>query len=76
MVAFDTQNETDAPDAVTKAATIKLAYNQKDIEVWFIQLEAMMKFRGVKHQWTKLQVLITLLPANVCSEVKHLLRVR
>ena len=67
MVAFDTQNEADAPDAVNKAATIKLEYNQKEIEFWFNQLEAMMKFSGVKHQWTKLQVLITLLPANVCS---------
>ena len=76
MVAFDTQNKADAPEAVTKAATIKLEYNQKEIDFWFNQLEAMMKFRGVKHQWTKLQVLITLLPANVCSEVKHLLRLR
>ena len=73
MVAFDTQNEADAPEAVTKAATIKLEYNQKEIEFWFNQLEAVMKFRGVKHQWT---VLITLLPANACSEVKHLLKVR
>ena len=76
MSAFDVQNEADAADAVTKAASIKIEYNHKEVEFWFNQIEAAMKFRGIKHQWTKLQVLITLLPAKVCSEVKHLLRVR
>ena len=74
MVAFDTENGTDPNDVHTKAAAIKLPYNDKNVEFWFTMLEAKMRFAGIQSQWTKLQVVITLIPMEVAEEIQHLLR--
>ena len=75
MADFDAENGNDPNDVYTKAAHIKLEYNPNNVEFWFNQIEAKMRFAGVASQWTKLQVLITLIPSNVSEEIKHLLRV-
>ena len=68
-------NGQDPNDVHTKASQIKLEYNHNQPEFWFNQLEAKMRFAGIESQWTKLQVVITLIPSTVAEEVKHLLRV-
>lgn len=75
MVDYDTENGTDPNDVHTKASQIKLEYNAGHVEFWFNQLEAKMRFAGIQSQWTKLQVVITLIPQSVAEEIKHLLRV-
>ena len=71
---YDTENGTDTADAPTKANGIKLEW-KSDVKFWLQTLEAKMKMAGVKSQYTKMQVVSCLLPANVADQVKHLLRI-
>ena len=70
MVKFEDEDEKDATGAYGKAAAIKLTYTPNDLKFWFSQVERMMKFSEVKAQFTKLQVLTSLLPRDFLEEVK------
>ena len=49
-------------------------WNEEDLEFYFNQIEIKMQAVGVKKQFTKLQVLSTILPQKVTNQVKPLLR--
>ena len=70
---YDTADEADPTDVHSKAATIKLEFNVKEVKFWFQQLEAKMRFAGIKSQWTKMQIVVSILPVDIASEIKDLL---
>ena len=70
MVNFDVENGTDDPGAQAKMGSIKTAFDPKDPEFFFMDLEAAMEFIGIKAQYTKRFCLMSLLPAEVKREIK------
>ena len=76
MADYEAANEADKPDALSKAINgMKglTAFDPNDINFFFNQVEIKMQAHGVLKQFTKLQVLTTVLPQNVFSEIKPLL---
>ena len=61
MVNYDQENATDGENAQKMLHTIKLDCDPEKIEMWFQILENKMAFVEIKSQWTKLQVLTSLL---------------
>ena len=76
MPNYDTQNGTDTAGAMENAVRNLKGYewNQDDLDNYFNQVEIKMQSVGVKKQFTKLQVLSTILPAKVTDRVKPILR--
>lgn len=74
-VPYERADEEDPADVHTKAATIKLEFQPDQVVFWFSTLEAKMRFAGIKSQWTKMQVVVTILPMQYASQIKDLLRV-
>ena len=73
---YDSENGTDATDAISKAGSLsKIEFRRKDCKFWIQQIEARMRLIGIKSQWTKMQVVSCLLPEDVAEQVKHLLRI-
>ena len=61
MVNYDQENASDGENAHNMLHTIKLDCDTEKIEMWFQILENKMAFLEIKSQWTKLQVLTSLL---------------
>ena len=61
MVDYDQENASDGENAHNMLHTIKLDCDTEKIEMWFQILENKMDFLEIKSQWTKLQVLTSLL---------------
>ena len=76
MVDYDAEDGTDKADAMFKAITALKGYKWEptDLNYYFNQVEIKMQTQGVLKQWTKLQVITTILPENVLSELKPILR--
>ena len=74
MVDFDMENGTDDPGAQAKMGSIKTAFDPKDPEFFFLDLEAAMAFIGIKAQYTKRFCLMSLLPAEVKRELKTVIK--
>ena len=73
---YDAAHADDEADgAMDKAiATLKnFHWMEEDLKFYFAQVEVKMKAAGVKSNFTKLQVLSTLLPKKVIEEIKHIL---
>ena len=73
---YDAENGVDKADALSKAINgMKglTAFDPNDIHFFFNQVEIKMQAHGVLKQFTKLQVLTTVLPQSVLSEIKPLL---
>ena len=72
---FETENGEDDDRALSEALRQLSNYqwNQNDLLFYFGQIEIKMAANGVKKQFTKFQVLSTIIPAHVIEEVKSLL---
>ena len=47
-MAFETENGTDEAGAHSKLSSVKVAYDPKDIDFFFINLESAMAYSGIK----------------------------
>ena len=76
IVPFETEDGTDDARALQEAChnLAKLQFNQCDLDFWFNQAEIKMQAVGVKKNYTKFQVLSTIIPEHVTNQVKKLLR--
>ena len=61
MANYDQENASDGENAHNMLHTVKLDCDTEKIEMWFQILENKMDFLEIKSQWTKLQVLTSLL---------------
>ena len=68
--------EGEADNAMDKAinALKNKEWGEDDLQFYFQQVEIQMKKAGVKNNFTKLQVLSTVLPKKVSDEIKSILR--
>ena len=74
---YEDENGVDDPTSAMQDAcrTIKgYQWDRNDLDFYFNQIEIKMQSCGVKKQWTKFQVLTTVLPKHVTDEVKKFLR--
>ena len=76
MVEFDAENGTDTANAMESAsrALKDFKWVGDDLPFYFQQIEARMASAGVKKQFSKFQILSTILPQHVILEVKQILR--
>ena len=76
MANYDEQDGVDGVDALQKAVAYLQRYphNQEDLKFYFQQVEVKMLSCGVKKNFTKLQVMSTILPEHVINAVKPILR--
>ena len=73
---FDAMHADDeAANAMEKAVNMlkNFQWNQEDIKFYFSQVEVKMKSAGVKSNFTKLQVLSTILPPKAINDIKAIL---
>ena len=74
-VKFQDQNEADDEDYYKKVSSLKnRLFNTAEPEFWFTSIESSLKHMGVKKQWSKREVLHSLLPDDVQVRVKHILK--
>ena len=74
---YDAQHADDeAANAMEKAVNMlkNFQWNQEDIKFYFSQVEIKMKSAGVKSNFTKLQVLSTILPPKAINAIKTILK--
>ena len=76
MANYDEQNGQDEDKAMqgAVAALRNFKFQEDDVPFFFQQLEIKMKSNGVKKNFTKLEVLTTVLPMKVINAIKPLLR--
>ena len=75
MAAFEAENGTDDADYYKKLASLKnRTFNKNEPDFWFTSFETSLKHIGVKSQWSKREVLHSLLPDDVQIVVKNILR--
>ena len=70
MAPYDQENGTDGEGATKAVFNIKQECDPKKIRMWFQILENKMQFAQIKAQWTKLQVLTTVLPAELLTHIE------
>ena len=75
-VNFEDEDGVDTAGAMREASAnlAKFNWDSEDLLFTFQQIEVKMSTVEVKKNWTKFQVLSTVLPKNVQEEVKHVLR--
>ena len=73
MVNYDMQSEEDDAGAIQNARDVKLPFNRQDVRLWFSLVESKMQFAGIKKQWSKRQVLVQLIPADLHNDFKQYL---
>ena len=74
---YDAQHADDeAANAMEKAVNVlkNFPWTQDDIAFYFSQVEVKMKTAGVKSNFTKLQVLSTILPPKAIHAIKNILK--
>ena len=78
MPNYDEQDGTDGANAMDNAIRALKGYefNYQNLDFYFNQIEIKMQAAGVKKNFTKLQVLSTILPQNVINEVMPLLMMK
>ena len=75
MVKFEDENGVDDADYYKKLSSLKNRnFNPKQVQFWFTSIEASLKHMGVKSQWSKREVLHSLLPDDVQVDVMHILK--
>ena len=70
MAPYDQENGTDGDGAMKAVFNIKQDCDPKKIKMWFQILENKMQFAQIKAQWTKLQVLTTVLPPHLLTHIE------
>ena len=78
IVAFEDKDGVDEARALQEACNqlARFKWNPTDLEFYFGQIEIKMAAVGVKKNFTKFQVLATIIPPEVMEEVKPLLRLK
>ena len=66
-VNFQDEDGTDGTNAATKAESIKIDIDRKNLKAWFQRLEIRLEFIQVKSQWLKRVVLENMLPADLAE---------
>ena len=74
IMAFETENGTDEAGAHSKLSSVKVAYDPKDLDFFFINLEAAMAYSGIKSQQTKIFCLLGILPNEVKTQFKGVIK--
>ena len=76
MADFETEDGKDEAKALQEALRNLQNYewNQEDLLFYFGQIEIKMAAAGVKKQFTKFQVLSSIIPSHVINQVKKFLR--
>ena len=76
IVNFEDEDGTDDANAMQEACRNlqRLEFEHNDLDFWFNQVEIKMSAVGVKKNFTKFQVLTTIIPKKVIDQVKPLLR--
>ena len=72
-MAFAAENGIDPEDVATKADTIKVPYDKKELIYWFQRLEIQLRIRKIQSQFWKRIVLEANLPPEVNETIKDLL---
>ena len=70
MAPYDQEDGTDGDGATKAMFDIRQECDPKKIKLWFQILENKMQFAQIHAQWTKLQVLTTVLPANLLTHIE------
>ena len=70
MANYDETNVADEAGAYQNARDIKIPFNKADIRLWFTLVESKMQFAGINRQWSKRQVLVQLIPAELHNDFK------
>ena len=73
-MAFETENGTDEAGAHSKLSSVKVAYDPKDVDFFFINLESAMAYAGIKSQQTKRFCLLGILPNEVKTQFKGVIK--
>ena len=73
-MTFETENGTDEAGAHSKLSSVKVAYDPKDLDFFFINLEAAMAYSGIKSQQTKRFCLLGILPNEVKTQFKGVIK--
>ena len=76
MVNYDKADGVDKDNAMQSAtqALRNLKFDESDLDFFFNQAEIKMKSNGVQKNFTKLEVLTTILPQKVMNSIKPILR--
>ena len=62
IMAFDQENGVHESGAHSKLSSVKVPYDEKDPEFFFINLESAMSYAGIKSQQSKRFCLLGVLP--------------
>ena len=73
-ITFDTENGVDEAGAHSKLSSVKVAYDPKDLEFFFINLESAMAYAGIKSQQSKRFCLLGILPNEVKTQFKGVIK--
>ena len=73
-MTFDTENGVDEAGAHGKLSAVKVAYDEKDVEFFFINLESAMAYAGLKSQQSKRFCLLGILPNEVKNQFKGVIK--
>ena len=76
MSNFDSVDEAEAPETLSRLAQVKVTWDKSDIEYWFTELESQMELYNIKSQWIKRVVTTNNLPDYVKAEVKDVLKLQ
>ena len=68
--------DADEDGAIGNARDIKIPFNKHDIKLWFSLIESKMQFAGLKRQWSKRQVLVQLIPAELHTDFRYYLELQ
>ena len=76
MVNFEDENGNDTAGAMSEACRnlANFKWIEDEVDFYFSQCEARMAAAGVKKQFTKFQVMATILPQKVIMATKHILK--
>ena len=74
IMTFDTENGVDETGAHSKLSAVKVAYDEKDVEFFFINLESAMAYAGLKSQQSKRFCLLGILPNEVKNQFKGVIK--
>ena len=73
-MTFDTENGVDEAGAHSKLSSVKVAYEPKDLEFFFVNLESAMAYSGIKSQQSKRFCLLGILPNEVKMQFKGIIK--
>ena len=74
IMTFDTENGIDEAGAHSKLSSVKVAYDPKDLEFFFVNLESAMAYAGIKSQQSKRFCLLGILPNEVKNQFKGIVK--